>query len=88
MTWVAGLGGRLVYKAEWTSAAIVEAFVDRHTAPRRKRSDGVALSPWMMEQLEHGEVDRYAFYRHLEERKGPRSLAEFREVEGIWSCPG
>lgn len=88
MTWVVGRGGRLIFKAEWTSAANVEAFVERHTAVRRDRPTGVALSPYITEQLEHREVDREAFYRHLEQRNGPRALAEFREAERIWSERG
>ncbi|MBW3562577.1 MAG: hypothetical protein KY437_08780 [Actinobacteria bacterium] len=88
MTWVVGRGGRLVYKAEWTSATNVEAFVDRHTDTRGERTAGVTLAPYVTEQLEHREVDRQAFYRHLEQRNGPRSLAEFREAERIWSDRG
>lgn len=85
MTWVIGRGGRLMYKAEWTSAANVEGFVERHTAARRDRPAGAALAPYVTEQLEHRTVDREAFYRHLAERNGPRALAEFREAERIWA---
>ncbi len=88
MTWVVGRGGRLVYKAEWTSADNVEGFVDRYTSARRERSPGVASSPYRTEQLEHRQVDREAFYRHLEERNGPRSLREFREAERLWKGHG
>lgn len=72
-------------QAEWTSATNVEAFVERYTGARRERPAGVSLSPYITEQLEHREVDREAFYRHLEQRNGPRALAEFREAERIWS---
>lgn len=88
MTWVVGRGGRLIYKAEWTSATNVEAFVDRHTATHRERPTGVSLAPYVTEQLEHRKIDREGFYQHLEQRNGPRSLAEFREAERIWSDRG
>lgn len=88
MSWVVGRGGRLVYKAPWTSAGNVEAFVERHTSARRDRPSGVTLSPYRTEQLEHREVDRETFYRHLEERNGPRALRDFEEAERIWSRRG
>jgi hypothetical protein len=36
MTWVIGRGGRVAYKANWTSAANVEAFLIRFLAARAK----------------------------------------------------
>jgi hypothetical protein len=88
MTWVIGRGGRIAYKADWTSAANVEAFLVRFLGARTARRPGAVLSPYVSEQLEFREVDREAFYRHLEERNGPRALEEFREAERIWSERG
>jgi len=35
--------------------------------------------------VEFRQVDRPAFYRHLEERNGPRALTEFQAAEQLWS---
>jgi hypothetical protein len=44
MTWVIGRGGRVAYKANWTSAANVEAFLVRHLAAGAERPRGGALA--------------------------------------------
>ncbi len=85
MTWIIDRGGRTVYKADWTSATNVAAFVERYTERKRSRRPGSSLAPYRTEQLELRDVDREAFYRHLEERNGPRALAEFRAAERYWS---
>lgn len=84
MTWVIGRGGRIVYKADWTSAANVESFLDRYTAGRKRRPTSGAVAPYMTEQMEYRDVDREAFYERLR-RNGPRSYAEFKRAEQIWS---
>jgi hypothetical protein len=84
MTWAVDRGERIVYKAEWTSAANVEAFVARHRDRRASRRPGAALSPYRTEQLELRDVDSEAFYRHLEEHNGPRALTEFHAAERYW----
>ncbi|MBW3619514.1 MAG: hypothetical protein KY461_04665 [Actinobacteria bacterium] len=48
MTWVIGRGGRIVYKADWTSAENVEGFVRRY---RQARSDG----PRAYDEFKHAE---------------------------------
>jgi hypothetical protein len=85
MTWVVDRGGRIVYKADWTSAANVEDFVTRYLDRKRSRPEGRSLAPYSTEQLEFRSVDRDAFYRHLAERNGPRSLEEFKAAERYWS---
>jgi hypothetical protein len=42
MTWVIARGGRIAYKANWTSAANVEAFLERFLAARGKHPAGAA----------------------------------------------
>lgn len=84
MTWVIGRGGRILYKADWTSAANIEAFVRRHRSARQQRPSGGALSPYMTEQIEFRHVDRDLFYAHLR-RNGPRAYDEFRRAEQIWA---
>jgi hypothetical protein len=83
MTWVVGRGGRLIYKAEWTSAANIEAFIDRYTQGRAGKPASGTVAPYITEQLEYRNVDRNAFYQRLC-RNGPRAYDEFKRAEQIW----
>jgi hypothetical protein len=85
MTWVIGRGGRIVYKADWTSAANIEAFVRRYRGARRQRPTDGALSPYMTEQVEFRHVDRDLFSARLH-RNGPRAYDEFKRAEQIWAA--
>lgn len=84
MTWVIGRGGIVAYKADWTSAENVEAFLERYQSARSRRPDRGTFGPYYTEQIEYRHIDRETFYRRLE-RNGPRALAEFKEAERIWS---
>lgn len=81
MSWVLGRGGQVLYKAAWTRATAVEAFVARYTAERAGRSG--PRTPYFTEQIELREVDRGAFYARLR-RNGPRAYDEFLRAEEIW----
>lgn len=83
MTWVVARGGRLVYKANWTSAANVEAFVTRFGESRAGRSPGATFAMYETEQIEFRPQDRAAFYERLG-RNGPRAYEEFKRAEGFW----
>lgn len=84
MTFVIGRGGRLIYRADWTSAANVESFLHRYEAQRRRRpAGGGGRSPYLTEQLEYRDQDREKFDERLR-RNGPRSYDEFRRAEEIW----
>lgn len=87
MTWVIGRGGRILYKADWTSAANVEAFLERHETGRRRRPASGTVAPYLTEQIEYRDVDREAFYARLR-RNGPRAYAEFKRAEEIWRARG
>lgn len=75
MTWVVDRGGRIAYKANWTSAANVEDFLVRFLAGRANRSRG-ARAVYETEQLEFRNVDREEFNKRLS-RNGPRAVTEF-----------
>lgn len=85
MTWVIGRGGRILYKADWTSAANVEGFVQRYRQARSERPVGGSLAPYTSEQLEFRHVDREMFYERLR-RNGPRAYDEFKHAETVWSA--
>lgn len=86
MNWVVGRGGRIVYKADWTSATNVEEFVTRYRFGRARPAVGT-LSPYLTEQVEFRDVDREAFYKRLH-RNGPRAYEEFKRAEEIWRTRG
>ncbi|MBA2529735.1 MAG: hypothetical protein H0V19_07215 [Euzebyales bacterium] len=83
MTWAIGRGGRIMYKADWTSAHNVEAFLERHEDGRRRRPASGAVAGFLTEQVEYRDVDREAFYARLR-RNGPRAYDEFKRAEEMW----
>jgi hypothetical protein len=80
MSWVLERGGTIVYKAMWTSAAHVGAFLEGRAA----RMGGPASATFYAELLAPVARDRDAFRRGLE-RNGPRAGAEFARAEQIWA---
>ena len=84
MTWVIDRGGRVAYKANWTSAANVEAFLARFLAARGQYRAGAAPVIYETEQVEFRHTDRRRFTGHLL-RNGPRAVAEFDKAREIWA---
>lgn len=87
MTYVIGRGGRLIYRADWTSATNVESFLVRYEQQRRYRPAHGGRAPYVSEQLEYRDQDQEAFDQQLR-RNGPRSEDEFRRAEEIWRDRG
>jgi hypothetical protein len=86
MTWVIDRGGIVAYKANWTSAANVEAFVVRYLAAKADREHG-AMARYETEQVEFRQVDRESFTKRLL-RNGPRAAEEFRQAGQVWAQRG
>jgi hypothetical protein len=84
MTWVIGRGGRVAYKANWTSAANVEAFLARFLAARDEQPPGTAPVMYETQQAEFRYPDRKRFAQHLL-RNGPRAVAEFEKARQLWA---
>jgi hypothetical protein len=84
MTWVIGRGGRVAYKANWTSAANVEAFLERFLAARGEHPAGTTAVMYETQQIEFRYPDRKRFTDHLL-RIGPRAVAEFEKAEQLWA---
>jgi hypothetical protein len=83
MNWVVGQGGSILYKSDWTSAANVDAFVNRYESGRNRRPEAGTVGPYLTEQVEFRDVDRETFYRRLH-RNGSRAYEEFKRAEEIW----
>ena len=84
MTWVIGRGGRVAYKANWTSAANVEAFVARFLAARSEHPPATTPVMYETQQAEFRYPDRKRFTEHLL-RNGPRAAAEFERAQQLWA---
>jgi hypothetical protein len=84
MTWMIGRGGRVAYKANWTSAANVAAFLDRFLAGRAEHPPGTSPVLYETQQAEYRYTDRPRFMRHLL-RNGPRAVAEFEKAQQVWA---
>jgi hypothetical protein len=84
MTRVIGRGGRVAYKANWTSAANVEAFLGRFLAGRAEHPPGTSPVMYETQQAEYRYTDRKRFMQHLL-RNGPRAVAEFEKARQLWA---
>lgn len=84
MTWVIDRGGRVAYKANWTSAANVEAFLVRFLNAREERPPGAALAVYETEQAEYRHTDRAKFSERLL-RNGPSAAREFEKAGELWA---
>jgi len=87
MTWVIGRGGRVAYKANWTSATNVEAFLTRFLAARSEHPPGTSPVMYETQQIEFRYPDRQRFTEHLA-RNGPRAVAEFEKAQKLWAERG
>lgn len=83
MNWVIGRGGRILYKSDWTSAANIEAFLNRYESGQTRRPASGTVGSYLTEQVEFRHLDREAFYQRLH-RNGPRAYEEFKRAEEIW----
>lgn len=83
MTWVIDRGGTVVYKANWTSAANVEGFLDRYLTAREHRPPGIRRARYETEQIEFRDADRNRFYERLK-RNGPGAIQEFDDAVELW----
>jgi hypothetical protein len=84
MTWVISRGGRVAYKANWTSAANVEAFLGRFLTGRAEHPSATSPVMYETQQAEFRYTDRDRFMQHLL-RNGPRAMAEFENAQQLWT---
>jgi hypothetical protein len=84
VTWGIAQGGRIAYKANWTSAANVEAFLTRFLAARGEHPPGTTPVMYETQQAEFRYPDRKRFMQHLL-RNGPRGVAEFEKAQQLWA---
>ena len=84
MTWVIARGGQVAYKANWTSATNVEAFLGRFLAGRAAHPPGTSPVMYETQQAEFRYPERKRFMQDLV-RNGPRAVAEFEKAQQLWA---
>jgi hypothetical protein len=82
MTWVFDRGGTVAYKASWTVAENVAAFLDRYLGAKHHRQAGAQIAPYYTEQLELRDVGRDAFLTRLE-RNGQQAIEQWHRAEKL-----
>lgn len=87
MTYLIGRGGRVLFRADWTDAATVEAALGYLLAARGRHREGLRLKPFYAEFVGYRWSDQAAFDAGLE-LAGPQAVADFaRAMEG-WTRQG
>lgn len=89
MSWVIERDGTVAYKASWTRAANIDAFLRRYLDAKGHRPAGRQIGPYHTEQLELRQLDRAGFMAGLE-RNGPAAVEQWRRAEQLMgpSRPG
>jgi hypothetical protein len=87
MTYLIGRGGRVLFRADWSDAATVEAALAYLLGARGRRRDGLRLKPFYAEFVGYRWGDQAAFDAGLE-LAGPQAVADFARAMGVWSRQG
>lgn len=87
MTYLVGRGGRVLFRADWTDAATVEAAIGYLLAARARRREGLRLKPFYAEFVGHRWSDPAAFAAGLEVA-GPQAEADFARAQERWARTG
>ena len=91
MIYLVSRAGRVLFRADWTDAATVEAAIQYVVASRNRRREGLRLKPFYAEFVGQRWSDQAAFDGGLEVA-GPQAVADFERAMQRWeraeSVPG
>ncbi|CAA9560873.1 MAG: hypothetical protein AVDCRST_MAG59-2575 [uncultured Thermomicrobiales bacterium] len=87
MTYLIGRGGRVLFRADWTDGATVEAALAYLRGARDRRRDGLRLKPFYAEFAGYRWSDQAAFDAGLE-LAGPQAVADFAWAMEGWTRRG
>ena len=87
MTYLIGRGGRVLFRADWTDAATIQAALDYVVAARARRREGLILKPFYAESVGFRWSDQPAFDAGLE-LAGPQAVTDFARAMGRWRQAG
>ena len=83
MSYVLAVGGRILYRADWTDPENIRIVLDQIVRERKQRRSGTRLTPFYAEWLPQRSNDPIAFMEGLVEA-GPRSVEEFIAATASW----
>jgi hypothetical protein len=84
MTYILGLGNRVVFRSDWTDPAITRSAIAYLLARRSDRHEGARLAPFYAEIEGSRWVDTVTFTAGLQ-RNGPRTIEEFATAQERWA---
>ena len=87
MTYLIGRGGRVLFRADWTDAATIDAAVQYVLAARARRREGLRLKPFYTEVVGYRWSDPAAFEAGLDVA-GPQAVADFARATESWARTG
>jgi len=84
MTYLVGLGGRVLFRADWTDPPTIVTALEYVLACRARRREGLRLAPFYAEIVGQRWNDQAKFQEGLE-RAGPKAVEEFaRATQQTW----
>ena len=87
MTYLVGRSGRVLFRADWTDAATIEAAVRYVLAARKRRRDGLRLKPFYAEFVGYRWGDQAAFDDGLA-LAGSQAVEDFARAMRRWTKDG
>lgn len=87
MTYLISRAGRVIFRADWTDAATIEAAIQYVIASRARRREGLRLKPFYAEFVGYRWSDQTAFDAGLEVA-GIQAVADFARVMKRWEREG
>ncbi len=87
MTYLLGRGGRVLFRADWTDAATIEAVLRYILASRAGRREGLRLKPFYAEFVGYRWSDQAAFDEGLE-LAGQQAVDDFARAMERWTRQG
>ena len=87
MTYLIGRGGRVLFRADWSDAATIEAALAYLLDARGRRRDGLRLKPFYAEFVGYRWSDQAAFDEGLE-LAGQQAVDDFARAMKRWTRQG
>ena len=82
MTYILGVGGTVIYRADWTDERTIRMALEQINYERGHRRNRTRVTPYYVEWIPQRVNDRIAFIDGLANDAGPRAVEEFiRAVE-------
>jgi hypothetical protein len=85
MVYVISRAGRVLFRADWTDPATVEAAIRYLLDARQRRREGYRLKPFYAEIVGYRWSDPSAFQQGLEVA-GPQAVTDFARAAARWAA--